>query len=134
MCAYLQLTGTWWTIHEAHSADDTNTWDSDNEKVMGIITLCYSLPIRTQVADLTKAKEIWDLLMEFYGQLLVGSAHTELKNLLTMTIPTNQHPTPILQSCATNFAYLKEAGFKILLPVQLMILVAKLPSCMKVVA
>ena len=35
MRAYLQSTGTWWTIHEAHPAADPESWDSDNEKAMG---------------------------------------------------------------------------------------------------
>ena len=101
---------------------------------MGTITLRCSAPIRTQVAEKTNAKEIWDLLKKSYSQLSVGSAHTELKKLLSTTIPSHQHPAPTLRSCAANFAYLKEAGFKIPLPVQAMILVAKLPSSMEVIA
>ena len=107
---------------------------SDNEKAMGTITLRCSAPIRIQVADKTNAKEIWDLLKESYGQPSVGLAHTELKKLLSTMIPANQHPAPALRSCAANFAYLKDAGFEISLPVQAMILVAKLPSSMEVVA
>ena len=134
MCAYLQSTGTWWTIRKAHPAADTESWDGDNEKAMGTITLRCSAPIRIQVAKKTNAKEIWDLLKESYGQPLVGSAHTELKKLLSTTIPANQHPAPALRSCAANFAYLKEARFEISLPVQAMILVTKLPSSMEVIA
>ena len=134
MHAYLQSTGTWWTIREARPAADTKSWDGDNKKAMGTITLRCSAPIRIQVAEKTNAKEIWDLLKESYGQPSVGSAHTELKKLLSTTIPTNQHPAPALQSCAANFAYLKDARFKISLPVQAMILVAKLPPSMEVVA
>ena len=134
MRAYLQSTGTWWTIREARPAADAESWDGDNEKAMGTITLRCSAPIRIQVGEKTNAKEIWDLLKESYGQPSVGSAHTELKKLLSMTIPANQHPAPALRSCAANFAYLKDAGFKISLPVQAMILVAKLPPSMEVVA
>ena len=134
MRAYLESTGTWWTIREARPAADTETWDGDNEKAMGTITLRCSPPIRTQVAELTKAKEIWDLLKDSYGQPSVGSAHTELKKLLLTTIPAHQHPAPALRSCAANFAYLKDAGFEISLPIQAMILVAKLPPSMEVVA
>ena len=101
---------------------------------MGTITLCCTASIKTQVAEKTTAKEIWDLLKESYGQPSVGSAHTELKKLLLMTIPANQHPAPTLQLCTANFTYLKEAGFEISLPVQTIILVAKLPPSMEVVA
>ena len=80
------------------------------------------------------AKEIWDLLKDSYGQPSVGSAHTELKKLLSTMIPTNSHPAPALRLIAANFAYLKEAGFEISLPVQTMILAAKLPPSMEVVA
>ena len=101
---------------------------------MGTITLRCTAPIKTQVAEKTTAKEIWDLLKESYGQPSVGSAHTELKKLLSTTIPSNSHPAPALRSIAANFAYLKEAGFEISLPMQTMILVAKLPPSMEVVA
>ena len=134
MCAYLQSTGTWWTIREARPAANAETWDGDNEKAMGTITLHCTAPIKTQVAEKTTTKEIWDLFKDSTGQPSVGSAHTELKKLLSTTIPANQHPAPILRSCAANFAYLKEAGFEISLPMQTMILVAKLPPSMEVVA
>ena len=134
MRAYLQSTGTWWTICEARPAAEAKSWDGDNEKAMGTITLRCTAPIKTQVVEKTTAKEIWDLLKDSYGQPSVGSAHTELKKLLLTTIPSNSHPTPALQSIAANFTYLKEAGFEISLPVQTMILVAKLPPSMEVVA
>ena len=134
MRAYLQSTGTWWTIREARPVADAETWDGDNEKAMGTITLHCIAPIKIQVAEKTTAKQIWDLLKESYSQPSVGSAHTELKKLLATIIPSNSHPTPALQSIAANFAYPKEAGFKISLPMQTMILVAKLPPSMEVVA
>ena len=134
MCAYLQSTGTWWTIREARPAADAESWDGDNEKAMGTITLHCTAPIKTQVAEKTTTKQIWDLLKDLYGQPSVGSAHTELKKLLATNIPSNSHPAPALRSIAANFAYLKEAGFEISLPVQTMILVVKLPSSMEVVA
>ena len=127
MRAYLQSTGTRWTIREARPAADPGSWDSDNKKAMGTITLCCIAPIKIQVAEKTSAKEIWDLLKESYGQPSVGSAHTELKKLLATNIPSNSHPAPALRLIAANFAYLKKAGFEISLPVQTMILVAKLP-------
>ena len=92
MHAYLQSTGTWWTIREARPAADAKSWDSDNEKAMGMITLHCSAPIRSQVAEKMNAKEIWDLLKESYSQPSMGSAHTELKKLLETTIPSNSHP------------------------------------------
>ena len=51
MHAYLQSTGTWWTIREARPAADAESWDGDNEKAMGTITLCCTAPIKTQVAE-----------------------------------------------------------------------------------
>ena len=134
MCAYLQLTGTWWTIHEVCPVADAESWDGDNKKTMGTITLHCSAPIRSQVAEKTSAKEIWDLLKELYSQPSVGSAHTELKKLLVTMILSNSHSAPALWSIAANFTYLKEAGFEISLPMQAMILVVKLPPSMEVVA
>ena len=134
MRAYLQLTSTWWTIREARPAANAESWDGDNEKAIGTITLRCTTLIKTQVVEKMTAKQIWDLLKELYGQPSMGSAHTELKKLLATTIPTNSHPAPALRSIAANFAYLKEARFEISLPMQTMILVAKLPSSMEVVA
>ena len=96
MHAYLQSTGTWWTIREARPVANAESWDGDNKKVMGTITLRCTAPIKTQVAEKMTAKQIWDLLKESYGQPSVGSAHTELKKLLATTIPTNYHPAPAL--------------------------------------
>ena len=96
MHAYLQLTGTWWTIREARPVADAETWDGNNEKAMGTITLRCTAPIKTQVEEKTTAKQIWDLLKESYSQPSVGSAHTELKKLLAMTILSNLHPAPAL--------------------------------------
>ena len=96
MRAYLQSTSTWWTIREARPVADAETWDGDNEKAMGTITLRCTAPIKTQVAEKTTAKQIWDLLKDSYGQPSVGSAHTELKKLLATTILSNSHPAPAL--------------------------------------
>ena len=85
MHAYLQSIGTWWTIHEARPAANTKAWDSNNEKAMGTIILCCTASIKIQVAEKTTVKQIWDLLKESYDQLFVGSAHTELKKLLSIT-------------------------------------------------
>ena len=60
MRAYLQSTSTWWTIREARPAADPKSWDGDNEKAMGTITLRCTAPIKTQVAEKTTTKEIWD--------------------------------------------------------------------------
>ena len=57
MHAYLQLTGTWWTIREARPAANPESWDGDNEKAMGTITLRCTAPIKTQVAEKTTAVE-----------------------------------------------------------------------------
>ena len=51
MHAYLQSTGTWWTICEARPVADAETWDGDNEKAMGTITLRCTAPIKIQVAE-----------------------------------------------------------------------------------
>ena len=75
---------------------DPETWDSNNEKVMGTITLRCTTLIKIQVVEKMTAKQIWDLLKKSYSQPSVGSAHTELKKLLATTIPLNSHPAPAL--------------------------------------
>ena len=51
----LAVKRTWWAICEARPAADPESWDGDNEKAMGTITLRCTAQIRTQVVDKTTA-------------------------------------------------------------------------------
>ncbi|KIM50089.1 hypothetical protein SCLCIDRAFT_47455, partial [Scleroderma citrinum Foug A] len=115
-------------------ADESNSWDEHNEKVLGNITLRVSPSIQTAITNLAMVKEVWDHLKENYGTPSIGSAYTELSRLLTMTIPAGSHPAPAITKMLSHFAYLKDASFKCPANMQAMIILCKLPPTMEVVA
>ena len=112
MQAYLRAQGQWFVFSTPHPADEFNSWDENNEKALGNITLCISPSIQTAIADLVMVKEVWDHLKENYGASSISSAYAELSWLLTMTIPAGSHPAPTVTKMLSHFTYLKDAGFE----------------------
>ncbi|KIM50036.1 hypothetical protein SCLCIDRAFT_1189589, partial [Scleroderma citrinum Foug A] len=110
------------------------SWDENNEKALGNITLHVSPSIQTAIADLATVKEVWEHLKENYGAPSIGSAYAKLSRLLTTTIPAGSHPAPAITKMLSHFAYLKDAGFKFPANMQVMIILCKLPPTMEVVA
>ena len=134
MQAYLRAQGQWFIYGTPCPADENDSWDEHNEKVLGNITLHVSPLIQTAIADLATIKEVWDHLKENYGTPSIGSAYVELNHLLTTTIPTGSHPTPMITKMLSHFAYLRDTGFEFPVNVQAMIILCKLPPTMEVVA
>ena len=96
MQAYLRAQGQWFIFGTPCPADENDSWDEHNEKVLGNITLCMSLSIQSAITNLVMVKEVWDHLKENYGLPSTGSAYAKLSCLLTTTIPTGSHPTPMI--------------------------------------
>ena len=134
MQAYLRAQGQWFIFSTPRPADEYDSWDKNNEKALGNITLRVSPSIQTAIADLAMVKEVWEHLKENYGTPSIGSAYAELSQLLTMTIPAGLHPTPAITKMLSHFTYLKDAGFEFPTNVQAMIILCKLPPTMEVVA
>ena len=134
MQAYLRAQGQWFVFSTPRPADEFDSWDENNEKVLGNITLRVSPLIQTTIADLVTVKEVWDHLKENYGTPSLGSAYAELSWLLTTTIPAGSHPAPTIMKMLSHFAYLKDADFEFPANVQAMIILCKLPPTMEVVA
>ena len=134
MQAYLRAQGQWFVFSTPRPADEFNSWDEHNEKVLGNITLRVSPSIQTTIADLATVKEVWDHHKENYSAPSIGSAYAKLSRLLTTTIPAGLHPAPAITKMLSHFAYLKDAGFDFPANVQAMIILCKLPPTMEVVA
>ena len=134
MQAYLRAQGQWFVFSTPCPANEFNSWDENNEKVLSNITLHISPLIQTTITDLAMVKEVWDHLKENYGSPSIGSAYAELSCLLTTTIPASLHPAPTIMKMLSHFAYLKDTGFKFPANVQAMIILCKLPPTMEVVA
>ena len=134
MQAYLRAQGQWFVFSTPRPTDEFDSWDENNKKALGNITLCISPLIQTAIADLVMVKEVWDHLKENYGTPSISSAYAKLSWLLTMTISAGSHPAPMITKMLSHFAYLKDAGFEFPVNVQAMIILCKLPPTMKVVA
>ena len=134
MQAYLRAQGQWFIFSTPHPTDEFDSWDENNKKVLGNITLDISPSIQTTIAELVMVKEVWDRLKENYGTPSIGSVYTELNHLLMTTIPAGSHPTPVITKMLSHFAYLKDASFKCPANMQAMIILCKLPPTMEVVA
>ena len=134
MQAYLRAQGQWFVFGTPRPADEFDSWDENNEKVLGNITLHVSPSIQTAMADLATIKEVWDHLKEDYGAPSISSAYVELSCLLTTTIPTGLHPAPTITKMLSHFMYLKDAGFEFPTNMQAMIILCKLPPTTEVVA
>ena len=134
MQAYLRAQGQWFVFSTPRPADEYDSWDENNEKALGNITLCVSPSIQTAIADLVTVKEVWEHLKENYSAPSISSAYAELSWLLTTTIPASSHPTPMITKMLSHFTYLKDAGFEFPANVQAMIILCKLPPTMEVIA
>ncbi|KIM61335.1 hypothetical protein SCLCIDRAFT_25962 [Scleroderma citrinum Foug A] len=110
--AYLRAQSQWFVFGTPCPADETESWDKHNEKVLSNITLHVSPSIQTTIADLTTVKEVWDHLKENYGTPSISSAYAKLSWLLTMSIPAGSHPTPAITKMLSHFTYLKDTSFK----------------------
>ena len=78
MQAYLRAQGQWFVFSTPCPADEFNSWDENNEKALGNITLRVSPSIQTAIADLATIKEVWDHLKENYGAPSISSTYAEL--------------------------------------------------------
>ena len=137
MQAYLWAQGQWSVysnIRAANNADDHKDWDDNTKRALGNITLHLAPSIQVTITDLTTVKEVWDYLKKSFGAPSIGSAYTELSKLLSTTIPTGFHPAPAITKMLSHFTYLKDADFNFPAPVQMMIILCKLPPTMEVIA
>jgi len=137
MQAYLRAQGQWFiysTTQPADCHDDRNNWDDSTKRALGNITLHLAPSIQVAIADLTTVKEVWDYLKKSFGTPSISSAYAELSKLLSTTIPAGSHPAPVIMKMLSHFTYLKDAGCDFPAPVQMMIILCKLPPTMEVVA
>ena len=134
MQACLRANSQWSIYEKAHPAADTKEWDEKNEKALGNIALRLTPSIGSAVSHLGTTKEVWNHLKEHFRSLSIGNAYAELSKLLSTNIPAGQHPAPAITKIQSHFAYLKDASFDFPAPVQVMIILCKLPPTMEVVA
>ncbi|KIJ67412.1 hypothetical protein HYDPIDRAFT_25866 [Hydnomerulius pinastri MD-312] len=142
MEAYLMAQGQWYTIVEMRpelsttpdNASDVSAWDADNATATGNIRLRLAPAVRVKASGATSASDLFSALKAEYGKPGIAATYAEFKSLLDITIPSNSHPGPAMDKVQAHFARLKDAKFEISGKVQAMILMAKLPPTMEVIA
>ena len=145
MKAYLQFTGHTWVMEIAKS-DSINSkftnaqvahyigWTKANDSIIGSVnlhlsdTLCQCYEGRVLAAELLKA------LDEEFATVGIAVAYVLFKELLDLHVPDLSHPSPTFSKAETLFTCLKSAGFEFNDKCQVMMLLAKLPPSMDVIA
>ena len=110
------------------------TWKKANNTVVGTMKLymleplCAKYNAKRTAADLVKA------LTDDFDAPGIAGAYVLFKELLNVTIPHASHPAPALNKVETLFTQLNTAGYSLPAKVQAMLVLAKLPAMMDVVA
>ena len=141
MHAYLQAEGFWFAIrneHPAPAAEDEDTkaiecWDDGNDQAIGHLILRMENYIANKYSTMEIAKEIWDNLEVQYSKPSITSIYIEFKALINTNIPDGNHPTPAFVKLTAHFQCLKEFKFEVSKKIQVLLVLAKLPSYMNVV-
>ncbi|KIJ58481.1 hypothetical protein HYDPIDRAFT_34142 [Hydnomerulius pinastri MD-312] len=139
---YLMAQGQWYTIvemcpelsTEPDNSGAVNDWNADNAAATGNIRLRLAPAVRVKASRASSASYLFSALKAEYGKPGIATTYAEFKSLLDITIPSNSHPGPAMDKVQAHFARLKDVKFEISGKVQAMILMAKLPPTMEVIA
>ena len=100
---------------------------------MGHLILRMNNHIANKYFTMETAQEIWDDLEVQYSKPSIASVYTEFKVLIDTNIPDGNHPAPAIVKLMAHFQHLKEFKFEVSKKIQVLLVLAKLPSYMNVV-
>ena len=135
MKAYLQSTGHTWVM-EITKPDPINSksttaqvahyigWTKANNSIVGSVNM----------QGKALAEELLKSLDEEFSTVGIAVAYVLFKELLDLCIPDLSHLSPPFSKAEMLFAHLKSAGYKFNDKCQAMMLLAKLPPSMDVMA
>ncbi|KIK81090.1 hypothetical protein PAXRUDRAFT_156923 [Paxillus rubicundulus Ve08.2h10] len=126
-----------WVLRKTHpeeseeGSDQTkvNEWDNTNNfgvPVLDFTVFCHQ--------GYSTAKEVWDGLESQFAKPSITSIYMEFKAMMDTTIPEGNHPAPAFAKITAHFVHPKEFKYDIPYRVQVMIILAKFPQYMNVVA
>ena len=141
MCAYLQAKGFWFAIRNecpAPATEDEDTkaiehWDDGNDQAIDYLILRMDNHITNKYSIMETAKEIWDDLETQYSKPSIASVYMEFKALIDTNIPDGNHPALAFMKLTAHFQCLKEFKFEVSKEIQVLLILAKLPSYMNIV-
>ena len=145
MKAYLQSTGHTWVMEIAKPdpIDSKSTdaqmahyigWTKANDSIIGSVNMHLSDALHQHFEGKALAAELLTALDEKFSTVGIAAAYALFKELLDLRIPDSSHPSPAFSKVETLFVHLKAAGYEFNDKCQAMMLLAKLPPSMDVVA
>ena len=145
MKAYLQSTGHTWVMEIAKpdpiDSKSTNAqvahyigWTKANDSIVRLVNMHLSDALCQRFESKVLAAELLKALDEEFAMVGIAAAYALFKELLDLCIPDSFHPSPAFRKAETLFTQLKAAGYEFNEKCQAMILLAKLPPSMDIVA
>ena len=120
------------SFKESTTAEDN--WDNDNDKALRHMLLKIETHLANKWQLKDTAKEIWDGLEAQFSKTSISFIYMEFKVMMDTIIPKNNHPSPSFAKLTHHFTHLKEYKYDIPSNVQAMIVLAKLPQYMDIIA
>ena len=145
MKAFLQSTGHTWVMELAKPdpIDSKSTdaqvahyigWMKANNSIIRSVNMHLSDALRQHFEGKALAVELLKALDEEFSTVGIAAAYVLFKEPLDLCIPDLSHPSPAFGKAETLFACLKAAGYEFNNKCQAMMLLAKLPPSMDIIA
>ena len=143
--AYLLSTGCMWVSHitaptlpaPGSKQEDINywiAWKKANDTIVGTMKLYMLEPLRAKCDSKTTAADLVKALTDDFDAPSIAGAYVLFKELLDVMITHASHPAPALNKVETLYIQLDTAGYSLPTKVQAILLLAKLPAMMDVIA
>ena len=109
-------------------------WMKPNDSIIGSVNMHLSDALHQRFEGKALAVELLKALDEEFSTVGIATAYGLFKELLDLHIPDPSHPSPAFSKAETLFVCLKAAGYEFNDKCQAMMLLAKLPPSMDVIA
>ena len=109
-------------------------WMKANDSIIGSVNMHLSDALHQCFKGKALAAELLKALDEEFTSVGIAAAYALFKELPDLCIPDSSHPLPAFSKVETLFVHLKSAGFAFNDKCQAIMLLAKLPPSMNVIA
>jgi len=120
-------------LTEPTNQDALDEWEELVSKAVGNIRLRLHHTIAYQYNTEDDAANLWQSLLNKYGQPGISRAYIEFKGAMDTNIPNNSDPSPSLDKMMAHFTRLRDIRFEIAPKVQAMMILAKAPASMETI-
>jgi len=120
-------------LTEPTNQDALDDWEELVSKAVGNIRLRLHHTIAYQYNTENDAANLWQSLLNKYGQPGISRAYIEFKGAMDTNIPNNSDPSPSLDKMMAHFTRLRDLRFELAPKVQAMMILAKAPISMETI-